>query len=92
MTGLTVLQQKTVEHFSQKGRLEAVNLRQKSVEGLLLSRLFGGLVSSDVAGQVIHGHCSKHMRWQLLPRVGGFIGLVPVKLSCLGPSINDLHG
>ena len=45
VTGLTVLQHKTVEHFSKKGRVEAVNLRHKSVEGLLLSRFFSQLAN-----------------------------------------------
>ena len=88
MTGPTILQQKTVEHFSQKGRVVSVKLRQKSVECLVLSRSFWGFISSYVAGQVIHYHSSKHMRWQILPRVQGFISThFDVKISMLWPLI-----
>ena len=41
VTGPTVLQQKIVERFSHLGRVEAVDLQQKSVVSIMLNRLFG---------------------------------------------------
>jgi ATP-dependent 26S proteasome regulatory subunit len=54
VTGPTDLQQKTVEHFSHFGRVEAVTFQQKSVEGFWLIRSVWKIVSSDVACQLIH--------------------------------------
>ena len=54
VTGPTDLQQKTVERFSHFGRVEVVTFQQKSVEGFVLNRSVWKVVSSYVAGQVIH--------------------------------------
>ena len=52
VTGMTDLQQKTVECFSHFGRVEAVNFQQKSVEYFVLKWSVWEVVFSHVAGQV----------------------------------------
>lgn len=51
LTESTLLQQKIVEHFSKRGRVEAVNLQQNSVVVVVLRRSFWGLVSPYVASK-----------------------------------------
>lgn len=82
MTGPTLLQQKTVEGLSHFGRVEAVNFRPKSVEGFVLNRNIKKVGLTHVAGQVIHSIISKHMRWQMLPRLRGkFLTHMAVKTT-----------